>query len=155
MDTIKKGKLGYNILEKELLKRNWDIYLPILEDTKVDCIISKDDYLIKMQIKTLQFDKRDNRKFLPVRKISHNQGEYKVHHYTSNEIDYFVGVDIETDDIYIVPISFSSKYTSSIGLKALEPFKNNFTQMEPQVGNNLSGCDDIGKTLTGNTEGID
>lgn len=155
MDTIKKGKLGYNILEKELLKRNWDIYLPILEDTKVDCIISKDDYLIKMQIKTLQKDKRDNRKYLPVRKISHNQGEYKIHHYTSNEIDFFVGVDVETEDIYIVPISFSSKYTSNIGLKALEPYKNNFTQMEPQVGNNLSGCDDIGETLAGDTEGIE
>lgn len=155
MDTIKKGKLGYNILEKQLLKRNWDIYLPILEDTKVDCIISKDDYLIKMQIKTLQKDKRDNRKYLPVRKISHNQGEYKIHHYTSNEIDFFVGVDIETENIYIVPISFSSKYASSIGLKALEPYKNNFIQMEPQVGNNLSGCDDIGETLAGNTEGIE
>ena len=155
MDTIKKGRLGYNIFEKELLKRNWDIYLPLLEDTKIDCIISKDNYLIKIQIKTLQNDKRDNRKYLPVRKISHNQGEYKVHHYTSNEIDYFVGIDIETEDIYIVPISFSSKYTSSIGLKALEPYKNNFTQLEPQVGNNLSGCDDIGETLTGNTEGIE
>ncbi|MGN1312218.1 MAG: group I intron-associated PD-(D/E)XK endonuclease [Bacilli bacterium] len=131
------------------------MYLPILEDTKVDCIISKDNYLIKMQIKTLQFDKRDNRKFLPVRKINHNQGEYKIHHYTSNEIDYFVGIDIETDDIYIVPISFSSKYTSSIGLKVLEPYKNNFTQLEPQIGNSLSGCDDIGETLTGNTEGIE
>ena len=153
MDTIKKGKLGYNIFEKELLKRNWDIYLPILEDTKIDCIISKENFLIKIQIKTLQCDKRDNRKFLPVRKISHNQGEYKVHHYTSNEIDYFVGVDIDTEDIYIVPISFSSKYTNSIGLKALEPYKNNFTQLEPQNGNVLSACDDIGETLTGDTEG--
>lgn len=155
MDTIKKGKLGYNILEKELLKRDWDIYIPLLEDTKIDCIISKNNCLIKMQIKILSYDKRDNRKYLPVRKISHNQGEYKVHHYTSNEIDYFVGVDIDTEDIYIVPISFSSKYTSSIGLKALEPYKNNFTQMEPQVGNNLSGCDDIGESLTGNTEGME
>lgn len=155
MDTIKKGKLGYNIFEKELLKRNWDIYLPILEDTKIDCIISKENFLIKIQIKTLQYDKRDNRKFLPVRKISHNQGEYKIHHYTSNEIDYFVGVDIDTEDVYIVPVSFSSKYTSSIGLKALEPYKNNFTQLEPQDGNILSACDDIGETLTGNTEGIE
>ncbi len=155
MDTIKKGKLGYNIFEKELLKRNWDIYLPILEDTKIDCIISKENFLIKIQIKTLQYDKRDNRKFLPVRKISHNQGEYKIHHYTSNEIDYFVGVDIDTEDIYIVPVSFSSKYTNSIGLKALEPYKNNFTQLEPQDGNVLSACDDIGETLTGNTEGIE
>lgn len=131
MDTIKKGKLGYNILEKELLKRDWDIYLPLLEDTKIDCIISKNNFLIKMQIKTIGYDKKDNRKYLPVRKISHNQGKYKTHHYTSNEIDYFVGVDVDTEDIYIVPISFSSKYTSSIGLKALEPYKNNFTQLEP------------------------
>lgn len=155
MDTIKKGKLGYNIFEKELLKRNWDIYLPILEDTKVDCIISKENYLIKIQIKTLGYDKRDNRKYLPVRKISHNQGQYKTHHYTSNEIDYFVGVDIDTEDVYIVPVSFSSQYASSIGLRALEPYKNNFTQLEPCIGNDISGCDDIGKPLTGNTEGME
>ena len=155
MDTISKGRLGYNLLEKQLLKRGFEIYVPLLENTKIDCIVSKNNYLIKMQIKTIQFDKRDNRKNLPVRKISHNQGEYKIHHYTSNEIDYFIGVDTETEDIYIVPISFSSKYSSSIGLKALEPYKNNFALLEPQVGNNLSGCDDIGETLTGNTEGIE
>lgn len=40
-------------------------------------------------------------------------------------------------------------------MKALEPYKNNFTQLEPQVGNNLSGVDDIGESLTGNTEGIE
>ena len=130
MDTIKKGKLGYNIFEKELLKRNWDIYLPILEDTKIDCIISKENFLIKIQIKTLQCDKRDNRKFLPVRKISHNQGEYKVHLYTADEVDYFVGVDVDTEDLYIVPINFIEQYKSSIAVSTLinNGFKNNFTQ---------------------------
>ena len=33
--TIKKGRISYNLLEKELLKRDWDIYLPVLEDTKI------------------------------------------------------------------------------------------------------------------------
>lgn len=50
------------------------------------------------------------------------------------------------------------KYKSSIGEKTLEPFKNNFSLLEPYIGNNISGCDDIGETLTdkadGNTEGI-
>lgn len=45
MDTIKKGKLGYNLLEKELLKRDFDIYVPILEDTKIDCIAIKESVL--------------------------------------------------------------------------------------------------------------
>ena len=105
-----------------------------------------------MQVKTFQVEKT-GRKILPVRKINHNQGQYKIHHYTSEEIDYFIGVDIETEDVYVVPISFSSKYTSSIGLRALEPYKNNFTQLEPHIGNDMSGGDDIGESLTATAEG--
>ena len=94
-------------------------------------------------------------KKLPVRKISHNQGEYKVHNYTSDEIDFFIGTDVETEDLYIVPISIIEQYKSAISIKTLEPYKNNFTLLEPQIGNSLSGCDDIGEALTGNTEGIE
>lgn len=44
MDTITKGRLGYNLLEKELLKREFEIYIPLLENTKIDCIIYKMEY---------------------------------------------------------------------------------------------------------------
>ena len=153
MDTIIKGRLGYNLLEKELLKREFEIYIPLLENTKIDCIICKNGILLKLQIKTIQMDR--GYKKLPVRKISHNQGEYKVHNYTSDEIDFFIGTDVETEDLYIVPISIIEQYKSAISIKTLEPYKNNFTLLEPQIGNNLSGCDDIGEALTGNTEGIE
>ena len=153
MDTISKGRLGYNLLEKELLKINWEIYVPILENTKIDCIIIKNNNLHKIQIKTIQNEKTG--KILPVRKISHNQGQYKIHLYNKNEIDYFVGVDIETEDLYIIPIEFISKYKSSISLKTLEPYKNNFSQLEPCVGNIASGEDDIGERLTANAEGTE
>ena len=153
MDTITKGRLGYNLLEKELLKRNYKIYVPLLENTKIDCIACKNGQLIKIQIKTIQMDR--GYKKLPVRKINHNQGEYKIFNYTSDEIDYFVGVDIDTEDLYIVPIDIVEKYKSAISVSTLEYYKNNFDYMEPQVGNNLSGCDDIGETLTGNTEGME
>ena len=153
MDTITKGRLGYNLLEKELLKRDYEIYIPLLENTKIDCIACKNGQLIKMQIKTIQMDR--GYKKLPVRKISHNQGQYKIFNYTSDEIDYFIGVDIDTEDLYIVPIDIVEKYKSAISVSTLEYYKNNFDYMEPQVGNNLSGCDDIGETLTGNTEGIE
>lgn len=153
MDTITKGRLGYNLLEKELLKRNWEIYTPILENTKIDCIIIKSTNLFKIQIKTIQNDK--NRKVLPVRKISHNQGQYKVHLYDKTEVDYFIGVDIETEDLYIVPIEFIMNYKSAISIKNLEHYKNNFSQMEPCVGNIASGEDDIGESLTANAEGTE
>lgn len=130
MDTITKGRLGYNLLEKELLKRNWELFVPLLENGKVDLIAIKENKLLKFQIKTMGLDKRTNVKYLPVRKISHNQGKYKVHFYTSDEIDYFVGSDIEDEILYIVPIEFVQNYTSRISERTLEPYKNNFDQLE-------------------------
>jgi len=129
MDTISKGRLGYNLLEKQLLIRDFEIYVPLLENTKIDCITIKNGRLLKYQIKTIQKEK--DRKILPVRKISHNQGDYKIHHYTSEEVDFFIGVDIETEDLYIIPISFVEQYKSAIAISKLEPFKNNFTPLEP------------------------
>ena len=131
-----------------MLKRDWDLYVPILENTKIDCIAIKGDSLIRIQIKILNKEKQ-----LPVRKISHNQGEYKIFRYDASTIDFFVGVDIETEDIYIVPVEFSSKYSSCIGYTTLQPYKNAFNLMEPSIGNSTGGEDDIGESLTGNTEG--
>ena len=129
MDTISKGRLGYNLSERELLKQEFEIYVPVLENTKIDCIAIKNNQLIKFQIKTIQID--SGSKKLPVRKISHNQGEYKVHLYTADEVDYFVGVDVDTEDLYIVPINFIEQYKSSIAISTLtnNGFKNNFTQL--------------------------
>lgn len=148
METIVKGRLGYNLVEKELLKRDWDLYIPLLENTKIDCIAIKNNVLVRLQIKTLNSEGG-----LSVRKISHNQGQYKIFRYDGNTIDFFIGVDVENENIYIVPESFSSKYVNTIGKKALEPFRNAFDLLEPIIENNNSGEDDIGESLTGNTEG--
>lgn len=130
MDTITKGRLGYNLLEKELLKRNWELFVPLLENGKIDLIAIKENKLLKFQVKIMGLDKRTNTKHMPVRKISHNQGEYKVHFYTADEIDYFVGSDIEDEILYIVPIEFVQNYTSRISERTLQSYKNNFDQLE-------------------------
>ena len=106
------------------------MFVPLLENGKVDLIAIKENKFLKFQIKTMGLDKRYNVKFLPVRKISHNQGEYKIHFYTAEEIDYFVGSDIENEVLYIVPIDFIQKYTSRISENTLQSYKNNFEQLE-------------------------
>ena len=80
-------------------------------------------------------------------------GEYKVKFYTKEDIDYFIGVDLETKDLYILPVEFSSKYKSSIRLSNCEIYKNNFNQMEPNSGNIISGDDNNGESLTDNADG--
>lgn len=151
MDTITKGRLGYNLVEREFLKRDFELYVPLLENTKVDCITIRNGVLLKYQIKLLGNNK--GVKSLPVRKISHNQGEYKVHLYKSSEIDFFIGVDLEEEDLYIVPISLVEKYSSSISCRKLQEYKNNFAQLEPCVRNDTSAGDDIGESLPANAEG--
>ena len=66
---------------------------------------------------------------MPVRKVSHNQGQYKYILYTSNDIDYFVGSDLETEDLYIVPISLAEQYKKQIAVSKLQQYKNNFEQL--------------------------
>ena len=149
--TIEKGYLGQLTVEKALIKNGWNLFKPVLENGKVDLIAEKDNRYIKIQIKTVQTER--NSKLIPVRKISHNMGEYKIKYYTKNDIDYFIGVDLETEDLYILPIEFSSQYKSSIRLSSCEIYKNNFIQMEPNNGNIISGDDDNGESLTDNADG--
>ena len=82
-------------------------------------------------------------------------GEYKIKLYTKDDIDFFIGADIESNDLYILPISFSSKYTRSVSINNCQEFKNNFKQMELLCGNIENEEDDNVETLTDNADGND
>jgi len=129
------------------------VFKPVLENGKVDMIIEKNNKYLKIQIKTVQSGQYN--KIIPVRKISHNMGEYKIKKYTKEDIDYFVGVDVESEDVYIIPIEFFSKYSSSISVNTCSKYKNNFTQMELNDGNIINGDDDNVESLTDNADGND
>ena len=151
--TIEKGYLGQLIVEESFIRNGWNLFKPVLENGKVDLIAEKDNQYLKIQIKTVQ--KERNSKLISVRKISHNMGEYKIKRYTKDDIDYFIGVDIDTKDLYILPIEFSSQYKSSIRISNCEIYKNNFNQMEPSSGNITSERDDNVESLTDNADGND
>lgn len=126
--TIEKGYVGQLIVEKQLIQRGWNLYKPILENGKVDLIIEKDNKYLRIQIKTIQ--KYGNSKIIPVRKISHNMGQYKTHFYTKDEIDYFIGVDVETEMMYILPIEFVKNIKSAISIRKILNYENNFEQLD-------------------------
>ena len=157
MGNIEKGYLGSLIVEKAFINNGFNIFKPSMENGKVDMIIEKDYVYLKLQIKTVQMSK--NGKIIPVRKISHNMGTYKVSRYTNFDINYFIGVDIETEDLYILPVSFSSEYKSSISINKCSDYKNNFNLMELNIENDINVEDNIGELLTvnadDNTEGIE
>ena len=133
MDTISKGYLGQLIVEKAFIKNGYNLYRPILENGKVDLIVEKNNKYWKLQIKTTQ--SRDGKKNIHVRKVSHNMGQYKIKRYTSDDIDWFIGVDLETEDVYILPVAFSSQYSSYINVSKCNNYKNNFEQLKSKEAN--------------------
>lgn len=135
------------------MKNGFNLFKPILENGKVDLIVEKDGIYKKIQIKTVQ--EQGSGKLIPVRKLSHNMGEYKIKRYTKEDIDYFVGVDIDTEDLYILPVEFSSKYATSVSINSCQKYKNNFEQLERIIGNNNDEGDDNVETLTDNADGND
>lgn len=119
----------------------------------MDLIAEKNNSYLRIQIKTVQKD--GNSKVIPMRKISHNMGQYKKFLYTKEDIDYFIGVDVDTEDLYILPVAFSSTYASSISVGKCSQYKNNFNQLELAVGNISDGSDDNVESLTDNADGND
>ena len=89
-NTIEKGYLGQNLVEREFIKNGFNLFKPLLENGKVDLIVEKNNVYYRIQIKTIQ-EYKDS-KLIPVRKISHNMGEYKIKTYTKSDIDFFIGV---------------------------------------------------------------
>ena len=82
-------------------------------------------------------------------------GEYKIKTYTKSDIDFFIGVDLDLEDIYILPINFVSKYSNSIRISKCIQYKNNFNLQELIIGNNNNGDDDNVEPLTDNADGND
>ena len=119
----------------------------------MDLIVEKNNHYFRIQIKTVQIE--NNKKIIPVRKISHTMGEYKINLYTKEDIDYFIGVDVDTRDLYILPISFSSQYKRGININSCIDYKNNFIQMELFNRNVKNAHDDNVESLTDNTDGND
>ena len=151
--TIEKGYLGQLIVEENFIREGYNLYKPVLENGNVDLIVEKNNCYFRIQIKTVQTE--NNKKIIPIRKISHNMGEYKINLYTKEGIDYFIGVDVDTRDLYILPISFSSQYKNGISINSCASYKNNFIQMEPNNENIISEHDDNVESLTDNADGND
>ena len=151
--TIERGCVGQLLVELAFLKNGFNLFKPMLENGKVDLIVEKDGIYKKIQIKTVQ--EQRSGKLIPVRKISHNMGEYKIKRYTKEDIDYFVGVGVDTEDLYILPVEFSSKYATSVSINSCQEYKNNFEQLERITGNSNDEGDDNVETLTDNADGND
>ena len=119
MSKVKKGLAGEHIVKAKFLLNGYNIYQEVNYDSKCDLIVEKNNCYFRIQIKTL-----DDQGKLNFRKLTHSKNAHKQYHYSSKDVDFFVGVDVNTFDIYTIPINEINR--SSMNISKMEKYKNNF-----------------------------
>jgi len=130
MSKVKKGLAAEHIAKARFLLEGFNIYEEVNYDSKCDIIVELDNKYYRIQIKVL-----NSKKELTFRKLTHSKTQHKQHHYSCKDVDYFVGVDLDTFDLYILPVTEVTR--SSKNSKYLVEYKNNFN-LEPCCGNAVS-----------------
>lgn len=113
ISSVKKGKASELIVQAHCMLNGMDCYPTSAEDNKVDLIIGKS--LKRAQVKTIG----GAGNAMNIRKVGCNsKTNTKIHRYTDDEIDCFIGVDCKTFDIYVIPLDKLS-HVNNISLKTI------------------------------------
>jgi len=117
MDNIKphdRGLIAQSLVSYKILRMGLEVLSPILPSSSYDiCVKGKSGKFYKCEIKSAY-----NRNcVVSVVKNRYIKGEYTRVIYTmDDEIDFFVLVDLATENLYIVPFSVVNKYSKNIRL---------------------------------------
>lgn len=131
MNTLQVCDVSVAIITKNLIKSGLGVAFPWGEGTAFDMIIyNQNGVFIPVQIKTTQ--KHKNKKWLYVEtcKNSYNR-RTRVQRisYNEKEVKFIIAVNIETENFWVLPLSFIGD-KKSISLKTIPiNFINNFSML--------------------------
>ena len=102
-----KGKIAESAVILRLTLSKYDIYKSFFDGDKFDMLVANDNYkIIKLQVKWCGGAK-NGQKYI---KSRCSNGRNSARRYTKDELDFFIGYDIESDTCYIYPAE--EKYLS-------------------------------------------
>ncbi len=156
ISRVKKGKIAELLTQVIAIKQGLDVYSEVNGDTKVDLILinPKNYKRYTCQVKCISNPKNTKRgRKLPVRKLTHSKTTHKTHHYSKDNIDFFVGVDVENEEVYVLLMSFVETYRGAIALSVVkENSYSYFPLSELDARNSADEQPKIGESLTANPE---
>lgn len=114
MNTIQKGKAGESLVVVRLLLKGYSVFTAVADDGKVDLIyINHNGENKRVQVKTFFFVEKGGL-CINVRKMHTNSKGSTARMYTSEDVDEFAAVNVETGEVFLIPISFVSSYKATI-----------------------------------------
>lgn len=104
MNSKRIGNIGEVKALTKFVELGIPVYMPFGDNEKADLIADFNGKLNKIQIKTSQKAENGKMEFKTDSSMSSSRrGEFTIHKYTEDEVDYFVFYNIERDSIFLVP----------------------------------------------------
>lgn len=124
--AAKRGKAAEHIFIAKCLLHGYECYIPSCDDGRVDVLVGPQR--ARVQVKVL--DPKQKR-LMVMNPGRGTEGHAKQYRYTQDDVDFMVGVDAESMDVYVAPIAVTEKFKNSIGAGTLEKMglKNNLTAL--------------------------
>jgi hypothetical protein len=126
MHTIDKGEIARYLAIVLLMKKDAIVSIPTSENCSYDLVVDYQGKLYRAQVKKLIPQDNGTLK-LPACSNIHKNGKWTDVKYTSLDIDWLLGVDIDNSKLYRMDYT-TGKFDGFSGfLLRLEPAKNNNT----------------------------
>lgn len=130
MNSIMTGRAAEHIFIAKCLLLGMECYLPTSTHGRIDVIVGK--LLSRCQVKVIGDPNGQGSRGLSLRKVGCNSASnVKQYRYSSDDADFFVGVDLDNFDCFIVPLSMVTAYSRTISVNALVKLetKNSFSRL--------------------------
>jgi len=102
-----KGDISELRSFSKLTELGYNVYTPVGEDTRSDCIVESDDRLLRIQIKTARYVDESKIRF-NCSSTRSNFTEHSTESYT-DDIDAFIVFNPDTENFYYIPIDDAPK----------------------------------------------
>lgn len=126
LTDVKRGKAAELIFTAKALLNGLDVYQTVTDDGRIDLIVN--GHRVQVKIVSHSPAMYVYGYIRVVKRGKTASGETKSYKYTKTDVDFIVGVNLETFDIYIVPIEYAEKYSNNIVVSKTvqEGYINNF-----------------------------
>lgn len=103
-NTGMRGDAALLLVSAKLVEAGITLLKPISESLRFDLVILYDKVFYKVQVKRAYRYNNTNRFKIDFRTIIVKTGENIIHKYNEDEIDFIIGVVVDTNDLYCFPM---------------------------------------------------
>lgn len=118
MHPVKRGRAAELIFQAKCLAAGLDCFVPTTEDGRIDALVGP--FLYRCQVKVLGARGYCDTKHLSLVKRRGAAGSKTFFRYTAQDVDFMIGVCLDSHAVYVVPIASTVAWSKSISEQALE-----------------------------------